>query len=99
VPKQNSSGGEEKLSSITKRGNTFLRTLLIHGARSVLQQVDKHDDQRSRWLKSLRGKIGFNKTCVALANKQARTIWAVLTRQENYQVNYVPQWQGLHHAV
>jgi transposase len=88
VPKQNSSGGKEKLSGITKRGNTMLRTLLIHGARSVLQRVQKHDDKRSRWLKTLLERIGFNKTCVALANKQARTIWAILTRQESYQVNY-----------
>lgn len=88
VPKQHSSGGEEKLLRISKRGNTMLRTLLIHGARSVLQRVDKHDDQRSRWLKALRDRIGFNKTCVALANKQARTIWAILTRGKTYAVNY-----------
>ncbi len=98
VPRQHSSGGREQLFGITKRGNTLLRTLLIHGARSVLRYVDKHDDQRSRWLKTLLGRIGFNKTCVALANKQARTIWAVLTRQEDYRCNYKPQW-GVTHAV
>lgn len=56
-------------------------------------RVDRHDDQRSRWLKTVRERVGFNKACVALANKQARVIWALLTRQETYVVNHVPQWE------
>jgi transposase len=98
VPRQNSSGGEEKLSKISKKGNTFLRTCLIHGARSVLTKIDKQEDQRSQWLKRLVERVGFNKACVALANKQARTVWAVLTRKEAYRLNHVPQWQ-VSHAV
>jgi transposase len=97
VPRQHSSGGREQLLGISKRGNTTARTLLIHGARSVLMRVDRHDDQRSRWLKGVRERVGFNKACVALANKQARVIWALLTRQETYVMNHVPQWGS--HAV
>jgi transposase len=92
VPKQHSSGGRVKLSGISKRGDSYLRTLLIHGARSVLRRVDRREDRRSQWLQKLRDRIGYNKACVALANKQARTIWAVLTRKETYQLNHVSEW-------
>ena len=94
VPRQHSSGGHTKLFGVSKRGNTYLRTLLIHGARSVLWRVDKKTDKKSLWLKSLVGRCGFNKACVALANKQARTIWAILTRGEVYQENHQPRWGG-----
>ncbi len=92
VPQQNSSGGQQKLLGISKRGNTYVRTLLIHGARAILSCVDKCDDARSRWVKALRDRCGFNKACVAIANKQARIIWAVLTRGENYNPNHQPMW-------
>lgn len=98
VPRQQSSGGAERLLGITKRGNTPLRTLLIHGSRSVLRRVDHHDDQRSRWLKQLCDRVGYNKACVALANKQARVIWALLTRQETYEMNHISHWK-ISHAI
>ncbi len=97
VPQQNSSGGHQKLLGISKRGNTYVRTLLIHGARAILSCVDKFDDSRSRWIKALRERCGFNKACVAIANKQARIIWALLTRGENYNAHHRPQW-GLENA-
>jgi transposase len=97
IPQQNSSGGHQKLLGISKRGNTYVRTLLIHGARAILSCVDKFDDARSRWIKALKDRCGFNKACVAIANKQARIIWALLTRGENYNVNHQPQW-GLENA-
>ena len=92
VPRQHSSGGQSKLFGMSKRGNSYVRTLLIHGARSVLWRVGQKEDRRSQWLKSLVGRCGFNKACVALANKQARIIWAILTRGEVYQENHQPQW-------
>ena len=60
VPQQNSSGGQQRLLGISKRGNTYVRTLLIHGARAVLSHVDKHDNTRSRWMKALRDRCGVN---------------------------------------
>lgn len=84
VPKQHSSGGKEKLLGISKRGDGYLRKLLIHGARSSLQTIDNKNDRRSLWLKELIERRGMNRATVALANKNARTIWALLTTQEEY---------------
>ena len=92
VPQQQSSGGHQRLLGISKRGNTYVRTLLIHGARALLSCVDKYDDPRSRWIKALRERCGFNKACVAVANKQARIIWALLSRKENYAADHQPMW-------
>lgn len=71
---------------ISKRGDRYVRTLLIHGARSAIQAVFKHDkdDARSRWIKQLVARRGHNVAAVALANKNARIVWALLTRQESY---------------
>lgn len=85
VPKQCSSGGREKLLGISKRGDTYLRSLLIHGARAVLNYADKKADGRSRWLKQLKERRGFNKACVALANKNARVVWALVANNTYYQ--------------
>lgn len=84
VPRQHSSGGHEKILGISKRGNTFVRTMLIHGARAVIMHVEKKTDNRSQWIKNLKLRAGFNKTAVALANKNARIIWALLTKQEEF---------------
>lgn len=84
VPRQHSSGGREKLLGMSKRGNTFVRTLLIHGARAVMTHVDKKTDNRSNWIKTLKSRSGFNRTVVALANKNARIIWALLTKSERF---------------
>jgi transposase len=86
VPRQHSTGGKVVLLGISKRGDRYLRTLLIHGARAVLKTVDDKADPLSCWLKTLKQRRGFNVAAVALANKNARTIWALVTRGESYQV-------------
>ena len=90
VPKQSSSGEKTCLLGISKRGNTYLRCLLVHGARSVIYQVMKQqkDDKRSRWLRQLIERVGQNKAVVALANKNARTAWAILAHETSYQINH-----------
>lgn len=84
VPRQHSSGNRNVLLGISKRGDRYLRTLLIHGARSALCRVDRRSDRRSLWASRLKLKRGFNVAAVALANKNARVIWALLARGDNY---------------
>lgn len=84
VPKQNSSGGKTVLLGISKRGDKYLRKLLIHGARSVLINVKGKKDKRSRWIEEKMYTRGFNKTCVALANKNARICWALMRYHTSY---------------
>jgi transposase len=84
VPKQNSSGGKEKLLGISKRGDGYLRSLLIHGARAVLQFSAKREDYRSKWVTKKALERGHNKATVALANRNARVIWALLAKNETY---------------
>jgi transposase len=79
VPRQHSSGDKQVLLGITKRGNCYLRGLLVHGARSVIKNAHKKDDALSRWAVQLVQRRGMNKATVALANKLARIGWAVLT--------------------
>lgn len=79
VPKQYSSGGKSCLRGISKRGNTYLRTLLIQGARAVLICVAGKSDARSRWLQELILRRGYNRAAVALANKNARIVQALLS--------------------
>jgi transposase len=89
VPRQNSSGGRERLLGISKRGDTYLRTLLIHGARSVLLRLKRHADQAEGWLARLVARRNPNVAAVALANKNARIIWALLAHDRDYQRGYV----------
>ncbi len=84
VPRQHSSGNRNVLLGISKRGDRYLRTLLIHGARSALCRVERRRDRRSIWASRLKLARGFNVAAVALANKNARIIWALLTRGDNY---------------
>lgn len=84
VPKQDSSGGKPKLLGISKRGDTYLRTLLIHGARAVVKAAAKKDDTQSRWINALVKRRNANIAAVAVANKNARIVWALLTRGESY---------------
>ena len=84
VPRQHSSGGKNVLLGISKRGDVFLRTNLIHGARSALRTSGKKHDKRNVWAEQLKQRVGFKKAAVALANKNARTIWAVLNTREAY---------------
>ncbi len=84
VPTQHSSGGKEKLGGISKRGDKFLRTLLIHGARSVIRFSESKTDKRNRWINELIARRNKNVATVALANKNARIIWSILAREEHY---------------
>ncbi len=84
VPKQHSTGGKTVLLGISKRGDRYLRTLLIHGARSVVRYADNKDDRLSRWVVRIKTEKGFNIATVALANKLARIAWAMLYRGTDY---------------
>lgn len=84
VPRQNSSGGKSKLGGISKRGDKYLRKLVIHGCRSVLIRIEAREDRQAQWLKELIQRRGFNRACVALANKNVRTMWALMTKGESF---------------
>lgn len=84
VPKQNSSGGKDVLLGISKRGNTYLRRLYIHGARSVLRHSVGKQDRFSRWAQAVQERRGYNKACVAVANKLARIAWVIMAKGETY---------------
>jgi transposase len=86
VPRQHSTGGKPTLLGISKRGDVYLRTLLIHGARALIQHVDKKQDPTSRWASELVNRRGKNVAAVALANKMARTVFALLRKKESYVV-------------
>ena len=85
VPKQTGSGGKVNLHGISKRGDTYLRTLLIHGARSVLT----HAKEPGTWVEQMKKRRPANVVIVAPANKMARMIWAVLAHDREYQKGYV----------
>jgi len=85
VPRQHSTGGKPTLLGISKRGDTYLRTLLIHGGRTVVRVADKHQDKRSQWITQLEGRRGKNISAVAVANKNARVAWSLLTHKSTYQ--------------
>jgi transposase len=78
VPAQHSTGGKQTLLGITKRGNVYLRTLLIHGARACVIHLDRSRDRLGRWIDSLEKRMHRNKVVVALANKLARIVWNIL---------------------
>ena len=85
VPRQHSSGGKAVLLGISKRGDGYLRGLLIHGARAVVAQAATKDDRLSRWVMGLVARRGYNKAVVALANKLARIGWAILAHKTTYE--------------
>jgi transposase len=84
VPREHSTGGKQKLLGISKRGNRYLRTLFIHGARAVLQFREKQSSGLKAWLAQLTSRTHHNVAVVALANKLARMAWAVLATGEAY---------------
>jgi transposase len=87
VPAQTGTGGKVRLLGISKRGDTYLRTLLIHGARSVLI----HSKNPPKWLQELKQRRPMNVVVVALANKMARMIWAILAHGRIYDAHWVSQ--------
>lgn len=84
VPRQNSSGGKTRLMGISKRGDPYLRTLLIHGARSVVYRAKNKADKRSLWIIDKQQRLGTTKACVAVANKNARIVWSLIARDQVY---------------
>lgn len=90
VPEQNSSGGKQRLGRITKQGSEYLRTLLFQGARSAILTAHRRDDRLSRWIVQLHARIGYYKTLVAVANKHARILWAVLARDQRFDPSHAP---------
>lgn len=90
VPRQNSSGGKVSLGCITKRGDDYLRTLLIQGGKSAVMTAHKRQDRISQWLVQLVARIGWQKSAVAMANKNARILWAVLAKGRRFDPNHIP---------
>jgi transposase len=88
VPKQHSTGGKTCLQGISKRGDCYLRTLLIHGARAVTKYAESRPE-RHAWLTKLMGRKNKNVAAVALANKNARIAWALLVREEKFRSDHV----------
>ena len=84
VPRQNSSGGRSRLLGISKSGDPYLRTLLIHGARSVVYRAKAKTDKRSLWINDKQQRLGTSKACVTIANKNARIIWSLIAREQEY---------------
>lgn len=84
VPRQHSSGGKQKLYGISKRGDKYIRKILIQGAKSVLITAPKKNDKRSLWITKLKERRGANRTCVAIANKNARVVWALAKNATEY---------------
>ena len=84
VPRQHSTGGKATLLGISKRGDNYLRTLLIHGGRAVVRIAHKHQDKRNQWVEDIKQRRGENISNVAVANKNARIAWALLSKKEDY---------------
>ncbi|ELC0661048.1 IS110 family transposase, partial [Vibrio fluvialis] len=89
VPRQYTTGGHVQLGRISKRGDKHIRTLLIHGARAVIARCKDKTDRNSLWLQQLVERRGYKRATVALAAKNARIIWALLTSGNEYKVNYI----------
>jgi transposase len=89
VPRHEGTGGNVKLGRISKRGDVYLRTLLIHGARAVITAVERKPNHADEWLKQLLVRRNKNVATVALAAKNARIAWALLAHQCSYQHDYL----------
>ena len=90
VPRQSTTGGKPRLMGISKRGNKYLRKLLIHGARAALPYVAEKDTALGRWAKSLLSRVHQNVAVVAFANKLARICWAVLRNGQRFAAKGAP---------
>jgi transposase len=89
VPRQHSSGGKPLLLGISKRGDCYVRSLVIHGARAVVSRAAGKDDPLSRWILAVESRRGRNKATVALANKRVRIAWVIVARGETYRPSSV----------
>ena len=105
VPRQHSSGGKNNLGGtlgvqgplplITKRGDNYLRSLLIQGAKSAVMSSHKRSEPISVWVTALKERLGWQKAAVALANKNARILWAVMTKGDAFDAKYVSVKPGI----
>jgi transposase len=86
TPRQHSSGGKDVFLGISKRGDSYIRSLLVHGARIALHWSARYDDKLSRWAQSVKERRGHNKACVALANKLARIAFSVMKNNTEYKL-------------
>ena len=84
TPRQHSSGGKDRLLGISKRGDAYLRCLLVHGARSAVRTAKDKDDRLSRWIINLQARRHANVVAVAMANKMARMAWVIMTWDVDY---------------
>lgn len=94
VPRQHSSGGKSTLLGISKRGDSYLRTLLVHGARAVVRYAEGKTDPSSDWLKGLLARRNTNVAVIAQANKNARIAWALLAHDRRFRSGYTPAVAG-----
>ena len=85
VPRQHATGGQARLLGMSKRGESSLRTRLIHGARATRRWIGRQTDRRRPWIRQLSERRGTNRTAVAVANKHARMVWALLTSHQVYE--------------
>ncbi len=90
VPRQHSSGGKPLLLGISKRGDTYLRTLMILGARAVMRVAERKSGYQAHWLARIMARRNSNVAAVALANKNARTVWALLAHDQRFRADYFP---------
>jgi transposase len=84
VPRQHSSGGKSQLGRISRRGDVYVRRILIQGAHSILRRIDQREGPRADWLRGLIGRRGRQVAAVALANKNARIAWRLLSHESLY---------------
>lgn len=106
TPRQHGSGGKTHLGAITRRGDSYLRTLLVQGARCVLLAALRLSKNRpdtlnrlQLWMVKLNDRVGYHKAGVAIANKHARQVWAMLARGEAYNPDAYKDWEAAHAAV
>ena len=90
TPRQHTTGGKIRLGRITKKGDVYLRTLLIHGTRALLATVKDKHDTLSVWARAVIERRGYKRAAVALAAKNARILWALMVRSEDYRRKTVP---------
>ena len=88
TPRQHSSGGKERLLGISKRGDAYLRCLLVHGARSAMRTAKGKDDRLSRWILNLQERRHANVAVVAMANKTTRMAWAIMSKEVDYDPSF-----------
>ena len=89
TPRQHSSGGKQRLLGISKRGDSYLRTLMIHGGRAAVRYLDNNDDRIVRWIVKLRDRKHPNVVAVAMANKLTRIAWAIMSKNVEYEPKHI----------